>query len=126
VHTTAIPDSRATLRQRVAVVKDGQRRSKMVKGGPQRSRDREKTAAPREHGDDVAGGHVVQPRGGLVEEQQRGRLVTDSKCADACSRPIQLHQLGRERDETCPVSTGGGTRRVQLVRRGSPQDAVVC
>jgi hypothetical protein len=38
--------------------------------------DRGKTAAPREHGDDVAGGHVVQPRGGLVEEEQRGRLVT--------------------------------------------------
>ena len=31
--------------------------------------------------------------------------------------------MGRTRDETCPISTEGGTRRVHLVRRGGGRGA---
>ena len=44
---------------------------------------------------------------------------------DQARRPRQE----RIRDETCPISTGGGTRRVQLVREGgggAPRRAVPC
>jgi hypothetical protein len=34
------------------------------------------------------------------------------------ARPARRLRDARVRDETCPVSTGGGTRRVQLVREG--------
>jgi len=56
------------------------------------------------------------------------RLVTKSASCDAHRRPrcarsrvfvlVQSRSPAARRDETCPDSTGGGTRRVQLVREG--------
>jgi len=37
---------------------------------------------------------------------------------DGSGESIRLTERDGRRDETCPISTGGGTRRVQLVREG--------
>ena len=58
-----------------------------------------------------------------AELDRRRRRTRGDTLEDALRRQhAHLHagarRRRRERDETCPVSTGGGTRRVQLVREG--------
>jgi hypothetical protein len=77
------------------------------------------------HGAAAGGGRASRAgggAGGVEQGLQALRAARRPKTpgwphpAQPCGEPRTLLARPGERDETCPVSTGGGTRRIQLVR----------